>query len=100
MSESNTNKSQTTTKTAKKSNYKTWWIVGLATFLVFTVAGSVFYTMNQKASNSQDSSSQSKPAVPPIKDVKQFPANRRPVPKQSTPATQKPAINPYTGEKQ
>lgn len=104
MSENNTKTTQTLPKATKKTSNKTWWIVGLAVFLIFTVAGSVFYTMNQKTSKSQASSTTAtpkpKPGIPPIKDGNQVPPNRRPIPKQTTPATEKPPINPYTGEKQ
>jgi hypothetical protein len=103
MSENNTNTIQTNNKVAKKSNPKAWWIVGLAAFLILTVAGSVYYTMNQKTSKSQASSVSSssnskvdqklclilgveKPCPTP---------SRKPVAK----PIQKPQINPYTGQK-
>lgn len=55
MSENKTNTPQSVSKAAKKSSFKSWWIIGLTAFLVITVAGSVFYTMNQKTSKSQAS---------------------------------------------
>jgi beta-lactamase regulating signal transducer with metallopeptidase domain len=103
MSENKTNTTKTTNKVVSKTNQKTWIIAGLAAFLILSVAGSVFYTMNQKTSNSQASSSSSitskvKPKLCLVAGVE------KPCPQPSRRPTIKPVqkseTNPYTGEKQ
>jgi hypothetical protein len=103
MSGNKTNTPQITNKVAKKTSYKTFWIVGLAAFLVLSVAGSVYYTMTQKTSKSQASSSNSSvtkntPKLCKIGGVDRPcpPPSRRP----NIKPVQKPELNPYTGEKQ
>ena len=117
MPNTNQNLTQTTSKIAKKSSSKILWISGLTVFLIVMIAGSVFYTMNQKMSSSNAASNNqtciikgnnqkcvdgntSGESRKPRSGQNNSQPRRQPIARSSISSVLKPEINPYTGEKQ